>query len=248
MAGVLVFVLAGSVSGCHRVHSRPDARSLVVFAAASLNSAFTRIGRRFQADNPGVNVTFNFAGSSELATQLTEGARADVFASADRAQMGRVGDAGLLAADPTDFATNTLMIVTAPGNPKGIDTFADLGRPGLAVVVCQQPVPCGVAAWRIEEATGIYLQPASEEPSVADALNKVSSGQADAALVYRTDAADAGAAVAAITFPEAAGAVNVYPIAVLNTAADTALAQSFVAMVTTGAGRQILDRSGFARP
>ncbi|MDT5260617.1 MAG: molybdate transport system substrate-binding protein, partial [Mycobacterium sp.] len=142
----------------------------------------------------------------------------------------------------------TLVIVTAPGNPKNIATFADLARPGLSVVVCQQPVPCGSATRRIEDTTGIQLHPVSEEPSVSDALNKVTTGQADAALVYVTDALTAGAKVATVKFPESAGAVNVYPIAVLKKAPQSALAQKFVVLVTTEPGQKILDQAGFARP
>lgn len=243
---MIAILLVGSLSACHS--STRHARSLVVFAAASLRTAFTQIGERFKADNPGVDVKFDFAGSPDLATQLTEGASADVFASADTAQMDKVANAGLLDADATNFAANTLVIVTAPGNPKNIGAFADLAEPGLSVVVCQRPVPCGAATRRIEDSTGIQLHPVSEEPNVTDALNKVTTGQADAALVYVTDALNAGAKVATVKFPEAAGAVNVYPIAVLKKAPDLALAQKFLAMVTAEAGQQILDRSGFAKP
>jgi molybdate transport system substrate-binding protein len=219
-----------------------------VFAAASLRRVFTQIGERFKADNPGVKLEFSFAGSSELANNLTQGASADVFASADTAQMNTVAKAGLLAADPTNFAANTLVIVTAPGNPKNIATFADLARPGLSAVVCQLPVPCGSATRRIEDTTGTQLHPVSEEPSVSDALSKVTTGQADAALVYVTDALTAGAKVATVKFPESAGAVNVYPIAVLKKAPQFALAQKFVTLVTSEPGQKILDQAGFARP
>ena len=179
---------------------------------------------------------------------MTQGASADVFASADTAQMNTVAKAGLLAGDPTNFASNTLVIVTAPGNPKKLGSFADLNKPGLNVVICQKPVPCGSAAQRIEDSTGVQLNPVSEEPSVADVLNKVTSGQADAALVYVTDARSAGDNVATVNFPEAAGAVNVYPIAVLKKAPQPTLAQKFVALVTSDTGHKILAQSGFAKP
>ena len=112
---------------------------------------------------------------------MTQGATADVFASADTAQMDTVVKAGLLAGNPTNFASNTLVIVTAPGNPKKIGSFADLAKPGINVVICQQPVPCGAATQRIENSTGVHLNPVSEELSVTDVLNKVTTGQADAA-------------------------------------------------------------------
>lgn len=222
--------------------------SIVVFAAASLKPAFTQISRQFTTDNPGSGVEFDFGGSSELATQLAQGATADVFASADTAQMDTVTKAGLLAGNPTNFASNTLVIVTAPGNPRNIGSFADLAKPGLSVVICQKPVPCGSATQRIEDSTRVRLNPVSEELSVTDVLNKVTSGQADAGLVYVTDARSAGNKVTTVDFPEAAGAVNVYPIGVLKKAPKPALAQKFVALVTSDTGQKILAQSGFAKP
>jgi len=219
----------------------------MVFAAASLKPAFTQISQQFKTDNPGSGVEFEFAGSSELATQLTQGATADVFASADTAQMDTVAKAGLLAGNPTNFASNTLVIVTTPGNPKKIGSFADLAKPGLAVVICQKPVPCGSATQRVEDSTGVHLNPVSEELSVTDVLNKVTTGQADAALVYVTDAKSAGDKVTTVNFPEAAGAVNVYPIAVLKKAHLPTLAQKFADLVTSDTGQKILAQSGFAK-
>lgn len=243
-AGLAVMLSAG-VTGCGSDSSSP---SLTVFAAASLKAVFTEIGARFEADSPGTDVAFNFAGSSELATQLTQGARADVFASANTAQMDKVADAGLLAGPAVRFAANSLVIVTAPGNPKQITSFADLARPDLDVVVCQRPVPCGSAARRIEDSTHVQLHPVSEEPDVTDVLDKVRTGQADAGLVYVTDARTAGDAVTTVRFPEAAGAVNVYPIAVLNDSPQSGLAQRFVELVTGPQGQDILLRHGFAKP
>ncbi len=249
VAGLLAGTVAcGSKSPSSSPSQPSQSQSIVVFAAASLKPAFTQISQQFKADNPDNGVDFEFAGSSELATQLTQGATADVFASADTAQMDTVAKAGLLAGNPTNFASNTLVIVTAPGNPKKVGSFADLNKPGLSVVICQQPVPCGSATQRIEDNTGVRLNPVSEEPSVTDVLNKVTSGQADAALVYVTDAMSAGDKVTTINFPEAARAVNVYPIAVLNKARLPTLAQKFVALVTSAAGQKILAQSGFAKP
>lgn len=251
LAGAVSIMLAAVLVGCgSRPPSNPPAGSgkVVVFGAASLKPAFTRISQQFTGENPGSTVDFEFAGSSELATQLTQGATADVFASADTAQMDAVAKAGLLAGNPTNFASNTLVIVTAPDNPKRLGSFADLARPGLSVVICQQPVPCGAATRRIEDSTRVHLNPVSEELSVTDVLNKVTTGQADAGLVYVTDARSAGNKVATVQFPEAAAAVNVYPIAVLKHAPQPALAQKFVAMVTGAAGQNILSQYGFAKP
>ncbi len=228
--------------------SQQASGTIVVYAAASLKPSFTKIGQQFKTDNPGSDVNFEFMGSSELATQLTQGATADAFASADTAQMDTVVKAGLVDGSPTNFAANTLVIVTAPGNPKQIGSFADLNKPGLNVVICQKPVPCGSATQRVEDSTGVRLHPVSEELSVTDVLNKVTTGQADAALVYVTDALSARDKVATVKFPEAAGAVNVYPIAVLKKAPRPALAQKFVALVNGEAGQNILAQAGFARP
>lgn len=248
-------LLIASLAGCGQKAPSPPpsqtttlAGSIVVFAAASLKPAFTQLGERFKSDNPGGGVEFEFAGSSELGTQLTQGATADVFASADNAQMNTVVKAGLLAGDPANFAANTLVIVTAPGNPKKIAAFADLTKPGISVVTCQQPVPCGAATQRIENSAGVRLKPVSEEPSVTDTLNKVITGQVDAGLVYVTDAKNAGNKVTTVNFPEATSAVNVYPIAVLKKAPQPALAQKFVTLVTSDNGQQILAQSGFAKP
>lgn len=244
-AGFMSIALPAGLTGCGK--SAPS-QPIVVFAAASLKQAFTQISEQFKTDNPGATVTFSFAGSSELATQLTEGANADVFASADTAQMDNVTKAGLAAGKPVNFASNTLVIVTAPGNPKHVQSFADLNHAGLSVVLCQQPVPCGAATQRIENNTGVHLNPVSEEPSVTDVLNKVTTGQADAGLVYVTDALNAGSKAATVRFPEAAGARNVYPIAVLKKAAQPELAQKFVDAVTGEHGQKVLVQAGFANP
>ena len=222
--------------------------NLVVFAAASLKKSFTDIGEQFKTDNPGTSVEFSFAGSSDLVTQLTQGAKADVFASADTKNMDKAATAGLLAGDPVNFASNTLTIAVAPGNPKGIATFADLNREGLNVVVCAPQVPCGSAAEKIEKATNVQLKPVSEESSVTDVLNKVTSGEADAGLVYVTDVEGAGDKVDAVAFPETTDAVNTYPIATLKESANAGLAKKFVDLVTGEKGQKVLDAAGFAKP
>ena len=249
---LLAGLLAGTVA-CGSKSPSPSQPSqasgtIVVYAAASLKPSFTKISQQFKTDNPGSDVNFEFMGSSELATQLTQGATADVFASADTAQMDTVVKAGLVAGNPTNFASNTLVIVTAPGNPKQIGSFADLNKPGLNVVICQKPVPCGSATQRVEDSTGVRLRPVSEEFSVTDVLDKVTTGQADVGLVYVTDALSAKDKVATVKFPEAAGAVNVYPIAALKKAPQPALAQKFVAMVIGDAGQNVLAQFGFQKP
>ncbi|HVQ49320.1 MAG TPA: molybdate ABC transporter substrate-binding protein [Mycobacterium sp.] len=221
---------------------------ITVFAAASLKSTFTELGAQFEKDNPGTKVAFNFAGSSDLVAQLTQGAPADVFASADMKNMTKAVDADLLAGDPVNFASNTLTIVTPPGNPKGIASFTDLAKPGTQVVVCAPQVPCGSATDKVEQAAGVALTPVSEESAVTDVLGKITSGQADAGLVYVTDAKGAGDKVTAIPFPESSGAVNTYPIAALKESTNPAAAQKFVELVTGPQGQEVLASAGFAGP
>ena len=221
------------------------AGTLTVFAAASLKATFTQIGTIFQTENPGSTVTFNFAGSSDLVTQLTAGAPADVFASADTNNITKATTANLVSGTPVNFATNILTIVTPPGNPAGVTSFADLAKPGLNVVVCAPQVPCGAATATVERNTGVTLTPVSEENSVTDVLGKVTSGQVDAGLVYVTDAKNAGDKVTEVTFPEAAVVVNVYPIATLTAATQPALATKFVDLVVGPEGQQVLAAAGF---
>jgi molybdate transport system substrate-binding protein len=241
-----LLAVATLAAGCGQDTASPDA--LTVFAAASLKQSFTQIGEQFEADHPGSTVDFSFAGSSDLVTQLTQGASADVFASADAKNMDKAAQADLLAGEPVDFASNVLTIAVAPGNPEGIATFGDLARPGLDVVTCAPQVPCGAATETVEQATGVRLAPVSEESSVTDVLGKVTSGQADAGLVYVTDVAGSGGKVAAVDFPEAADAVNTYPIATLKDSSNAELAQAFVDFVTGEKGRKVLGDAGFGTP
>lgn len=220
---------------------------LVVFAAASLKKTFTAIGAQFEKSHPGTTVSFDFAGSSDLVSQLQQGAPADVFASADTANMAKATGDSLTAATPVNFATNTLEIAVPPGNPAHVASFADLAKPGLKLVICAPAVPCGSAAAKVAKAAGIHLKPVSEEQSVTDVLGKVSAGEADAGLVYVTDVKGDKGAVQGIPFPLSSAAVNVYPIAPLKTSKNAALAQAFVDAVTGTPGQGILAAAGFAK-
>ena len=223
-------------------------QTLTVFAAASLKSTFTTLGQRFESAHPGTKVTFSFAGSSDLVTQLQQGAPADVFASADTTTMTKVVTAGLVAGSPASFATNTLEIAVPPDNPAGVTSFADLSKPGVRLVVCAPQVPCGAAAQKIETATNTTLKPVSEENAVTDVLGKVTSGEADAGLVYVTDVKGAGDKVKGIPFDESKQAVNTYPIAALSGSRNADLAGQFVQLVTGSDGQQVLSDAGFAKP
>ncbi|MFI5506999.1 molybdate ABC transporter substrate-binding protein [Mycobacterium sp. NPDC051804] len=239
--------LALVLSACGSGDKAGD-QTIMVFAAASLKSTFTEIGEQFETDNAGATVEFSFAGSSDLVTQLTQGAQADVFASADTKNMDKAAQAGLVDGDPVNFASNTLTIVVVPGNPKQVKSFQDLTKPGLAVVVCASQVPCGSATQKVEEATDVDIMPVSEESSVSDVLNKVTTGQADAGLVYVTDAIGAGDKVTAVPFPESADALNTYPIAALKSSEHQELTRKFIEAVTGEAGQKTLSTAGFAKP
>ncbi|MCA2209837.1 molybdate ABC transporter substrate-binding protein [Nocardia rosealba] len=218
--------------------------TLTVFAAASLKKVFTDLEDDFEATNPGVDLRFSFAGSSDLAAQLQAGAPADVFASADQPTMDKVIAEGRITSSRA-FATNVLTIVTAPGNPKEVNSFRDLTKDGVSVVVCAPQVPCGRATQNVAGAAQVTLRPVSEESSVADVLTKVTSGQADAGLVYVTDAASAGAKVRTVAIPEASAAVNTYPIGAVD---DAGNAGKFIDLVTGPTGRRVLTEAGFGVP
>ncbi len=244
-AGAAVLVLAGCGGAPATGQPEPEARTLTVLAAASLTDVFTELETAFEADNPGVDVVIGYGSSTDLAQQVVNGSPADVFASASGATMRTVTDAGLAAGDPTIFARNELQIVTAPGNPDGITGFADLARPDLQVVVCVPTAPCGAAVERIETATGVTLTPVSEEPDVRATLGRITTGNADAGLVYATDVLSAGDAVTGVEFPEADEAVTDYPIAVLSDAPQPELARAWSDLVTGPEGQAVLVGAGF---
>lgn len=247
-APVVVAVALAAGCGGGGPSDAPPRATLTVFAAASLRDVFERLADRFEADHPGVTVRLSFAGSSDLAAQLQQGAPADVLASADTATMDRLVADGLVAGDPAAFATNTLEIAVPPGNPAGVATLADLAKDGVRLVVCAPQVPCGRATVSVAAAAGLTLHPVSEEQSVTDVLGKVTAGEADAGLVYVTDVLGAGEAVEGIPFPESRRAVNTYPIAVLAGAAEPALARQLVDLVRGPDGQAALTQAGFATP
>ncbi|GAA2961608.1 molybdate ABC transporter substrate-binding protein [Actinokineospora diospyrosa] len=241
MRALLLAVLL-VLTGCSS--SQEPTRTVTVFAAASLTEVFTAIGKDFEAANPGVRITFNFAGSSALAQQINQGAPADVFASAAPANMKQVTDA--LA--PVTFTRNQLEIAVPKGNPGKITGLADFGDANRKIALCAEQVPCGAAAKKALAAAGVTGAPDTLEQDVKAALTKVRLGEVDAALVYRTDVKAAGAEVEGIDFPEAASAVNDYPIAVLGKAPNAADAKRFVDFVLSDRGKTALTNAGFTAP
>jgi molybdate transport system substrate-binding protein len=256
VAAFALLLLAGCGSSSTTSATTPSAAAtsagvtgtVSVFAASSLTGTFTQIGKDFEATNPGSKVTFNFAGSSALATQINQGAPADVFASAAPANMKTVTDAGNAAGAPTNFVKNQLVIAVPKGNPKAIAGLADLVKPGVKVALCAAQVPCGAAANTALKAAKVTLTPVTLEQDVKAALSKVALGEVDAALVYRTDAKADTKDVDGIEFPESAGAINVYPIVVLKNAANKAGADAFVAYVESDRGKAVLAAAGFQSP
>ncbi|MCA5895224.1 molybdate ABC transporter substrate-binding protein [Isoptericola sp. NEAU-Y5] len=221
--------------------------TLTVFAAASLQHAFEQVATEFEARHEGVDVRLSLAGSADLVAQVQQGAPADVVATASTATMDRLAADNLVGA-PQAFATNALQIAVPPGNPAGVETLADLTDPGLALVLCAPEVPCGAASAAVEEAAGLHLRPVSEERSVTDVLGKVTTGEADAGLVYVTDVAAAGDGVEGIAFPESSAAPTTYPVATVAGSAEPALAQEFVHLVLAAEGRATLLNLGFGAP
>jgi len=223
-------------------------RTLFVFAAASLTETFTSLGKTFESTHPGVKVKFNFGGSSTLAQQITQGAPADVFAAASPATMKTVTDAKGASGTPTTFVRNRLEIAVPPSNPGKVKTLKDLTGPKLKVVECAPEVPCGAAALKALAAANLKVTPVSQEQDVKAAITKVRLNEADAALVYRTDVKAAGGKVTGIDFPEAAKAINDYPIVTLAKAPQPALAGQFVQLVLSAQGRSVLTQAGFESP
>lgn len=221
---------------------------ITVFAAASLTDAFTEIGEAFGAANPDAKATFNFAASSALVQQITEGAPADVYASADRPNMQKLVDAGGNATEPVVFATNVLEIAVAPGNPKGIATLADLASPDVSLVLCAEQVPCGRFALEVLTRAGVAATPKSLEENVRAVLTKVELGEADAGIVYVTDVLSAGDNVEGVEIPTEQNAVAEYPIAVTKEAGNPDAAAAFAAFVAGPEGQAVLEKYGFGQP
>lgn len=222
-----------------------DASSeITVFAAASLQAAFEEISDEVTAENPDLSITFDFQGSQDLVSSLAEGASADVLATANNATMSDAVNQDLVG-DQTEFATNVLTLIVPEGNPAGV-TGLDSSLDGADLVVCAPEVPCGAATVELSEALGVTLSPVSEEQKVTDVRGKVESGEADAGIVYATDAISAQG-VEQIEIPDG-GVVNHYPIAVTRSAENPAAAQVFVDAVVGPRGQEILASYGFGAP
>jgi molybdate transport system substrate-binding protein len=223
--------------------------SITVAAAASLTDAFTKMGADFEKANPGTTVTFSFGGSSTLVTQIQGGAPVDVFASADGVNMQKVVNGAQVTAEPTAFASNLLTVVVKPGNPKRVKALADLAKLGV-VSLCATPVPCGTYADQILTQAGVTI-PASRitrGTDVKTALNAVSTGDADAGIVYVTDAKAAGATVATVPIAAWQNAFAIYPIAPVASSKNLGLANAWIKYTVSAAGQKTLQSFGFLPP
>ena len=221
--------------------------SLNVFAAASLTGAFKKAKTTLTSANPGLHLTLDFGGSNTLVTQIEQGAPADVFASADQKNMRKLVTAGLVET-PVTFARNKLEIAVAPGNPKHITSLQDLAKPGLTVVLEATGVPAGDYTRTVEKELGINITPKSLAPDVKTAITSVTSGEADATVVYVTDVAAAGSKVSGVTIADNLQPSITYPIAVIKASHNQAAAAAFVQSAVSGDVHAALIAAGFLSP
>lgn len=221
--------------------------TITVFAAASLMGTFTQLGKQFQTAHPGDTVKFSFGPSSGLATQITSGAPADVFASAAPANMDSVVKAGD-ASNPQNFAKNTMEVAVPPKNPGKVDSVNDLAKKSVKVALCQPQVPCGVVAAEVFKNAGIKVTPKTLQPDVKSVLTQVELGSVDAGMVYVTDVMAAGTKVKGVVIPASDNASTLYPIATISDSKQKSIAQAFVSYVLSPAGQQVLTAAGFKQP
>ncbi|MGE5291283.1 MAG: molybdate ABC transporter substrate-binding protein [Micromonosporaceae bacterium] len=257
IAGVTASALAGcgSNSGSGRPASASPggsaspalSGSITVFAAASLKEAFTTIGKQFEAAHPGVKVTFSFGASSELATQIINGAPADVFASASPKNMQQIVTAGD-ASNPVNFVKNVMEVATPPSNPAHVTSVNDLAKSSVKVALCQPQVPCGVTAAKVFKNAKITIKPVTLQPDVKSVLTQVELGNVDAGVVYVTDVNAAGTKVKGVVIPDSVNASTEYPIAPVAKSGNAATARAFVAYVLSPAGQSVLSAARFEKP
>ena len=220
---------------------------VTVFAAASLQDAFQELATSFEAAHAGVHITFDFQGSQDLVTALDGGSPADVLATANNSTMTDAANKGLVG-EQTEFATNVLTLIVPAGNPAGVTGINDGSLDKADLVICAPEVPCGEATQKLAAELGVTLNPVSEEQKVTDVRGKVESGEAQAGIVYTTDAAQAGDKVETIALP-ANSVINHYPIALTKSAANSQAAQAFIDYILSPEGQKVLqDTYGFGAP
>jgi len=229
---------SGSASAAPRAN-------LTVLAAASLTDVFKTAGAAYEKAHPGTKLTFSFAGSQELVAQVSQGSPADVLVTADTKSMDKVrADTGT----PAIIAKNRLVIATGEGNPFKVDDLKDLADTKLKVVLAAPEVPAGKYSKQILDKQGVAVKPVSQEPNVRAVLSKVEMGEADAGLVYRTDAESAKDKVDAVEIPDDQNAIAQYPAATIKDSKNAAAAAAFVAWLSSPEGQKILQDAGFQKP
>jgi molybdate transport system substrate-binding protein len=223
-----------------------DDTTITVLAASSLTGTFTELGREFEDQHPGVTVKFAFDSSATLAQQATQGAPADVLATADTTTMDSAESAQ--ATTPKNFATNVMVLATPADNPANVHAFSDLDKSSVKYVMCVPTAPCGAVGQALLDQDHITGKPVSQEVDVKSVLAKLTEGEADAGLVYTTDAVAAGNQVTALPIPGSAKQITTYPIVTLQQSEHGDLAQDFVDLVTGSTGQQVLEKAGFGKP
>ena len=253
IAGLAVVALAGCSSSSSSstpsasTSSSASTGSITVFAAASLTGTFTELGKQFEAAHPGDTVKFSFGPSSGLATEITSGAPADVFASAATANMDQVVSAGD-ASNPQNFAKNIMEVAVPPNNPANVKSVNNLAKKSVKTALCQPQVPCGVVAAEVFKNAGITVKPVTLQPDVKSVLSQVELGNVDAGMVYVTDVMAAGTKVKGVAIPANENASTLYPIATITSSKQKSEAEAFVAYVLSAAGQQVLGAAGFEKP
>jgi molybdate transport system substrate-binding protein len=245
---VAAFVVAALalLAGCGGGGSGSDDKTITVLAASSLTGTFTDLAAQFEKDHPGVKVKLAFDSSATLAQQATDGAPGDVLATADTTTMDSAKSA--LASSPQNFATNVMLMVTPPDNPGNVTSFADLDSSSVKYVVCVDTAPCGKVAAALLQQDDISGKPVSQEVDVKSVLAKVTEGEADAGIVYTTDAVAAGDTVKSVPIPGSAKQTTTYPIATLTQSENPDLATDFVNLVLSSQGQKVLHDAGFGAP
>jgi molybdate transport system substrate-binding protein len=246
---VALAALAVLIAAAQPVGAAPKpSGEITVFAASSLTESFDAIAKQFEKKYPGVTVKFNYDASSNLATQINQGAPADVFASADQDNLQKTIDAGTVTPPPVVFAKNRLEIAVEKGNPKKIKSLADLQKSGLVVVLCADQVPCGKYAAQSLAMAGVSISPASKEENAKATLSKVSIGEADASIVYVTDVKASKGTASGVKIADKQNVIATYPIGVVKESQNATAAKAWVQFVTSKDGQKTLRKFGFLPP